>query len=287
MKYSFFGTPKFAEIILKKLINNNMKPHVVICNPDRPVGRDQVMTPPSTKVVAAEHDILVWQPEKLDPGQFDVLKSNDIFLVAAYSKIIPKKILEIPKQGAIGIHPSLLPKYRGATPIRSAILAGEEKTGVSLYKMDEKMDHGPIIAQKEVEIGNKDYLSLKQELAEVGADLFIDSIPDYLEGKLAPQKQNHDEATFTKKFSSDDAYVKPQDLINAIEKDGGEVKKIYNMIRSLNPEPGVWTKLKEPYKGLPKNKRVKLLQSKIEEEKLVLTKIHVAGKTAREVNIHS
>ncbi len=287
MKYSFFGTPKFAEVILRKLIKNNMKPHVVVCNPDRPVGRDQVMTPPPTKVVAAEHDILVWQPEELDASKFDVLKTNDIFVVAAYSKIIPKKILEIPKQGAIGVHPSLLPKYRGATPIRSAILAGEEKTGASLYKMDEKMDHGPVITQREINIDDKDYLTLKQELAETGADLFVNNIQGYLEGELTPQEQNHDKATFTKKFSSDDAYVKPQDLTKAIEEGGEEVKKIYNMIRSLNPEPGVWTKLEKPYKGLPKEKRVKLLQSKIEEEKLVLTKIHVAGKTAREVNIHS
>src|SRR6056297_673070 len=200
MKYSFFGTPKFAEVILRKLIKNNMKPHVVVCNPDRPVGRDQVMTPPPTKVVAAEHDILVWQPEELDASKFDVLKTNDIFVVAAYSKIIPKKILEIPKQGAIGVHPSLLPKYRGATPIRSAILAGEEKTGVSLYKMDEKMDHGPVITQREINIDDKDYLTLKQELAETGADLFVNNIQGYLEGELTPQEQNHDKATFTKKF---------------------------------------------------------------------------------------
>ena len=284
MKYTFFGTPKFAEMVLQKLIKSGLKPQVVVCNPDKPVGRDQVVTPPPTKVVAAEHDILVWQPDKPTKEQFEVLKTNDLFVIAAYGKIISKDVLEIPKKGSIALHPSLLPKYRGATPIRSAILAGEEKTGVAVFEMDEKMDHGPIIAEREVEIGDMNHLELRDKLAEVGAELLAEVMPKYIEEEIEPKEQNHDKATFTKKFSSDDAFVPPEKLIKALE-GGEEAVEVERKIRALNPEPGTWTKLKRPFKGLPKQKRVKLIDSEIKNGKLILTEIHIAGKTPKEVEI--
>jgi methionyl-tRNA formyltransferase len=285
MKYTFFGTPRFAEIVLKKLIEAEIKPQVVVCNPDRPVDRSQEVSPPPTKVVAAEHNILVWQPEKLNSSQFEVLSSHNLFIVAAYGKIIPKEIIEIPKKGSLVVHPSILPKYRGATPIRSAILAGEKKTGTTIIEMDEKMDHGPVLAEKEIEIGDMNYLELRDKLAEISAELLIEIIPQYLEGKAEVKPQNHDEATFTKKFKSEDAYISPEKLKKAIEEGGGEAEEISRMIRALNPEPGVWTELKEPYQDLPKEKRIKLLGFEINNKKLVLTEIHVAGKNPRKVEI--
>ncbi len=285
MKYTFFGTPRFAEIVLKNLIEVGMRPQLLVCNPDRPVDRSQELSPPPTKVVAAEHDILVWQPEKLDPAQFEILESHDLFVVAAYGKILPKEIIEIPKKGSLVLHPSILPKYRGATPIRSALLAGEEKTGIAIIEMDEKMDHGPVVSEREVEIGDMNYLELRDKLAEVGADLLIETIPLYLEGKIESKPQDHDKATFTKKFKTEDAYVSPEKLRKAIEEGGEEAKEISRMIRALNPEPGVWTELKEPYQDLPKEKRVKLLDFEMKDGKLVLTEIHIAGKNPRKTNI--
>jgi len=287
MIYSFFGTPRFAEIVLKKLIETGMKPRVVICNPDQPVGRDQILTPPPTKIIAAEYDILVWQPEKPLVGQFEILKNNDVFIVAAYGKIIPSEILKIPKKGSIVLHPSLLPEYRGATPIRSAILAGEKETGVTILKMDEKIDHGPILSQRKIRTEKKSYLELRDELAEVGAELLIKTLPKYLNNEIVPKVQNHNEATFTKKFSSDDAYIPPEKLKTAFQKRGREAEEIERMIRALNPEPGVWTEFEEPYGNLPKGKRIKLLESEIKEGKLILTEIHIAGKTPRKVSISS
>jgi len=287
MIYSFFGTPRFAEIVLKKLIETGMKPRVVVCNPDQPVGRDQILTPPPTKIIAAEYDILVWQPEKPLVGQFEILKNNDVFIIAAYGKIIPGEILKIPKKGSIVLHPSLLPKYRGATPIRSAILAGEKETGVTIIKMDEKIDHGPILSQRKIKTEKKSYLELRDELAEVGAKLLIETLPKYLNNEIVPKAQNHNEATFTKKFSSDDAYVLPEKLKTAFQKSGKEAEEIERMIRALNPEPGVWTEFEEQYGNLPKGKRIKLLESEIKGGKLILTEIQIAGKIPRRVSISS
>ena len=287
MIYSFFGTPRFAEIVLKKLIETGMKPRVVVCNPDQPVGRDQILTPPPTKIIAAEYDILVWQPEKPLVGQFEILKNNDVFIIAAYGKIIPGEILKIPKNGSIVLHPSLLPKYRGATPIRSAILAGEKEIGVTIIKMDKKIDHGPILSQRKIKTEKKSYLELRDELAEVGAKLLIETLPKYLNNEIVPKAQNHNEATFTKKFSSDDAYVLPEKLKTAFQKSGKEAEEIERMIRALNPEPGVWTEFEEQYGNLPKGKRIKLLESEIKGGKLILTEIQIAGKIPRRVSISS
>ncbi len=134
--FIFFGTPEFSAIILEKLIKADFIPAAVVCNPDRPVGRKQVTTPPPIKQRIMNYEsgiknkIKILQPEKLDPSLFIIPNSSfDFFIVAAYARIIPKEILDVPRLGSIGVHPSLLPKYRGATPIQSAILAGEKKTG--------------------------------------------------------------------------------------------------------------------------------------------------------------
>ncbi|MDP2598520.1 MAG: methionyl-tRNA formyltransferase, partial [Candidatus Liptonbacteria bacterium] len=158
-KYVFFGTPEFAAIVLDKLISAGFPPSAVVCNPDRPVGRKKIITPPATKsqiMVRGSRfmdEIKILQPEKLDSG-FEHQISNikpEFGIVAAYAKIIPKNIIELFPKGVIGVHPSLLPKYRGASPIQSAILDGEKEAGVTLYLLDEKMDHGPILEQRELE----------------------------------------------------------------------------------------------------------------------------------------
>ncbi|MBI2594734.1 MAG: methionyl-tRNA formyltransferase, partial [Candidatus Colwellbacteria bacterium] len=135
-RYVFFGTPRFAAIILEKLINTGIPPVALVCNPDKPVGRKQVITPPPTKTCILKQEsriknkIQIFQPEELGMIRDSLFTLQpDVFIVAAYAKILPKKILEIPRLGTIGVHPSLLPKYRGPSPIQSAILAGEEETG--------------------------------------------------------------------------------------------------------------------------------------------------------------
>lgn len=306
MNYIFFGTPQFATIILERLINAGYIPSAVICNPDRPVGRKQIITPPPTKVLAEKYKINVLQPEKINNDLMTQLLNYqpDFFVVAAYAKIIPKEILAIPKLGSIGVHPSLLPKWRGASPIQAALLNNDKETGTTLFLLDEKMDHGPILAQREIPITNdNNYNTLSRKLAELGADLLIDflkKLTQYCEvqppheltsifGRLNLEKQDESQATYTKKFKTEDAYIEPMDLEKAL-KEGGEIAfQIFNKIRAFNPEPGVFTlspspvrstqgdpELVEGSKGGPR--RMKILEAELTpDKKLKLKKIQFEG----------
>ncbi len=174
----------------------------------------------------------MWNPK----NSFEDLKklNPDICIVAAYGKIIPKEWLEVPKYGFLNIHPSLLPKYRGASPIQAVILNGGKETGVTIILMDEKVDHGPILAKREFSIFNfqfSKYKELEKELAELGSDLLIETLPKWIEGKIKPKEQNHKEATYTKKFSWPDGKIDWQK----------QAKEVERQIRALNPEPGTWT----------------------------------------------
>jgi methionyl-tRNA formyltransferase len=272
MKYLFFGTPEFAAIILEKLIKAGFSPEAVVCNPDRAVGRKKIITAPAAKVIAQKYNIPVLQPENLELGirnwEFKKIKNIifDFFVVAAYAKILPKKILEIPKRGAIGVHPSLLPKYRGPTPIQSAILNGETETGVTLFLLDEKVDHGPIVSNVQCQMSNADtYETLLKKLADLSANLLIETAPKFIKGEIKPRPQNEAEATYTKKFSLEDAYAD-------LEKDEPEI--IIRKIRALNPEPGVWT-IKQ-IQGKPQ--RIKIVAAEIENRRLKITKAYAAGE---------
>ena len=282
MKFIFFGTPEFAAIILEKLIQAELMPEAVICNPDKPTGRKQIITPPLVKVLAQKYGLTVYQP-KDKTELLEIVKNlqPDLAVTAAFGMIFPKEILEIPKYGFINVHPSLLPKYRGPTPIQTAILNGDKETGVSLFLIDEEMDHGPILAKRELEfpISNFQFPILSQKLAELGADLLIETLPKYINGEIKPQAQDESQATYTKKFSTQDAYIEPKDLEIAQEKGGDKAIEIERKIRALNPEPGTFT-LSLSKGGL---KRTKLLEAKIIDEKLKITKIQVEGKKPQNI----
>lgn len=280
MNYTFFGTPEFAEIILENLIKKDFKPSTVVCNPDRPAGRNQVITPPPTKVIAQENNIDLYQPEKLSIYEFKKhIPNHDFAVLAAYGKIIPKEIIEYFPKGIIGVHPSLLPKYRGPTPIRSAMLDKEEATGVTLFLTEKGVDSGPIISQREVNIGGMTYPELKKELANIGSKMVAEDVSGYLAGKIDPKPQEGSKASQTTFFKTSDAEIKFNDLKSALKGDKNIAEKINTKVKSLNPEPGVWTMTEESdINYLPKNKRVKLLESHLENGKIVLDKIHVAGE---------
>ena len=273
-----------------------MSPVALVCNPDRPIGRKMIVTPPLTKGVILRKSLLeidVLQPEKINEEFLNKLGSYeaDFYIVAAYAKILPAELLNIPKLGIIGVHPSLLPKLRGSSPIQSAILEGDTQTGVTLYLLDEKVDHGPILAKRELEFpvspstpssgprGNFQFPILSQKLAELGADLLIETLPKYINGEIKPQAQDESQATYTKKFSTQDAYIEPKDLEIAQEKGGDKAIEIERKIRALNPEPGTFT-LSLSKGGL---KRTKLLEAKIIDEKLKITKIQVEGKKPQNI----
>lgn len=270
-KFVFFGSPRFARIALEQMINAGMKPVLVVCNPDRPAGRKLVITAPETKVLAEKHNIEVFQPESLKDippaGGWPIDWAEiDFSIVAAYSQIIPKSIIELPRFETLGIHPSWLPKYRGASPIQSVLINGEELTAVTIYQMDEKLDHGPTLWGKPIEIAkNETYLSLEEKLAIEGGKGMAEIANDFMAGKIEAREQNHEIATFTKKFETKDGEV---DMAkhSAIE--------IYRKIQALNPEPGVYT-FNFPSR---EKKRVKLLEAQMKDGELKVTKIQEAGK---------
>ena len=207
LNIAFFGTPELARIVLEELAQAGIRPTLVVANPDALVGRQAVMTAPPTKVWALENDIPIIQPASLsDATSLPEFTSApwDLFIVAAYGKLIPQWLLDIPKHGTLNVHPSLLPQFRGASPIRSAILQNIRNTGVSIMVLDAQLDHGPVVAQMKTDIPAEHWpvpgLVLEEGMAHQGGALLASIIPDYLAGKLTPTEQDHTKATFCSKI---------------------------------------------------------------------------------------
>ena len=269
MKYVFFGTPEFSADILGALVRAGMPPVALITNPDRPRGRRKVISPPPTKELAfgLGAGIAVLQPERLDE---DFIREIGAFgaecgVLAAYGTIVPKEVIAAFPKGIVVVHPSLLPRYRGATPIQSAIVAGDAETGTTLFLMDERVDHGPVIAFATEPIMDTDtYATLAKRLAARSAELLIDALPKYCAGDIAPQVQDDARATYTKKLVSADGFVDMKETAPEV---------IWRMVRALNPEPGVW--------ALQDSKRVKLLEADLTDGKLVIRKFQFEGGLPR------
>lgn len=214
IKFVFFGTPQFAVGVLDELEKAGLLPSLVVTAPDKPRGRKLIITPPEVKVWASARNIPVLQPLSLNhplsisPSKKGERTPYDVFVVVAYGKIIPKNILEIPRLGALNVHPSLLPRLRGASPIQSAILT-EEKTGVSIMLLDEEMDHGPIVAQQEYvsEKWPPKASELEIALAKLGGQMLAESLPKYVAGEIIPIPQDHPQATFCKKIQKEDGLL--------------------------------------------------------------------------------
>lgn len=233
MKTIFLGTPNFGAIILEGLIKSGNKPFLVITEADKPVGRKQIMTPPPVKVLAEKYDIPVAQPDKISNWKSEIENLKpDLGIIAAYGQILPKGILDIPQYGFINVHPSLLPKYRGPSPIQAAILNGDENTGVTIMRISEKMDSGPILSQKEMEINQGEtFLSLHAKLAKVGSELLLNILPKLSKGQAYFENQEENKATYTKILKREDGKIDWQ----------LPAKNIERQIRAFDPWPGVYT----------------------------------------------
>ncbi|OGD66979.1 methionyl-tRNA formyltransferase [Candidatus Campbellbacteria bacterium RIFCSPLOWO2_02_35_12] len=217
-KITFFGTPDIAVIVLEELKKANIIPTLIITAPDKPKGRKLIMTPPPVKIWALKNNIIAMQPEKLDDNVLNMLsKGNyDLFIVASYGKILKKELIEIPKYKTINVHPSLLPKLRGASPVISAILRDEKKTGVTIILIDEGMDSGPILEQKVIDFSDNPKWPLKASalgkiLAIEGGKMLTEIIPKWIAGKIKPKTQVHKKATFTKKIKKEDGLINLDD----------------------------------------------------------------------------
>jgi methionyl-tRNA formyltransferase len=237
MRLIFMGTPEFAVPSLRNLIKAGHEIIAVFTQPDRPVGRKQVVTPPPVKVFAAEHGLVIHQPTKIKTAEaqdrFEPLfKQADAGVVAAYGRILPGWMLNAPRHGCVNVHSSLLPKYRGAAPINWAIARGERETGVTIMRMDAGLDTGPLLLLRATAIGDEETAAeLTPRLAEMGAGLLVEALGKIERGEIDPRPQNDAEAT----------------LAPILKREDGEVDwtmssaEIFNRLRGFAPFPGCYT----------------------------------------------
>lgn len=233
----FMGTPDFSVPVLRQIIEDGYEVVAVVTQPDRPVGRKRVLTPPPVKVEALKHNIPVLQPNKIrEKEEIEKVLSYkpDLIVTAAFGQILPNELLEAPEFGCINVHASLLPELRGGAPIHYSILQGKKKTGVTIMYMVEKLDAGDILTQVEIPILDTDHVgSLHDKLSVAGSKLLSETIPLLLAGKITPIKQDDSKATFASNIKRE------QEKIDWT-KDGED---IYNHIRGLHPWPVAYTTL--------------------------------------------
>ena len=270
----FFGSSEFSVGVLDALAMHGITPVLIVTTPAKPKGRGLVLTPTPVAEWAEKNGIDAIAPARLDADIVDEIKNTDwdVFLVASYGKIIPQAVLDIPKKGTLNVHPSLLPKFRGASPIRSAILADEQKTGVSIMLVDADVDHGPIVAQASVEIQDLPAQAgwplasrvLSALLAKEGGGLLAEALPLWMKGDITPEPQEHDSATFTKKFDKEDALIDLADNAHA------NLLKI----RAFDDDPVAYFLTKRNGRDI----RVKVTSAREEDGKLVIERVIPEGK---------
>ncbi len=224
----FMGTPDFSVPVLEKLIENT-NVVLVVTKKDAYVGRKKVLTESPVAICAHEHNIEVYKPNKLkEDYEYILNKKPDIIITCAYGSIVPKVVLDYPSYGCINVHASLLPKYRGASPIVASILNGEKETGITIMYMDEGIDTGNIIMSRSIEIEDNDNsLSLSNKLSLLGANLLIDTLPKIFEGENFDIPQDNEEATYVGMLKREDEHI---DFNNSVE-------NIKNQVRAFSPEP--------------------------------------------------
>lgn len=230
----FFGTPDFSVPVLECLIHAGLAPVLVVTAPDAPKGRGLVLTPSPINITALAHNIPVITPATLRDEQ--TLASirdahGDVYVIAAYGKIIPESLLALPAHGTLNVHPSLLPKYRGPSPVASALRDGATETGTTIMLTDALLDHGPILAQVTHAIDPEDTtLSLTETLFKKGGELLIETLPKWTSGTITPTPQDESLATSTKKFTKAEGHI-DWSL---------PATTIHNRVRAFTPWPSAW-----------------------------------------------
>src|SRR3989338_2859426 len=268
IRFVFFGTPELATVVLDELASADLVPSAIVTAPDEKKGRGLKLSPPPVKIWALEHTIPVFQPERLDSHILENVRmfKADVFVVVAYGKILPKEILESPKKGILNVHPSLLPRLRGASPIRSAILNDEKKTGVSVILLDEEMDHGPIVAQKPATVPDWPPRAhgLEHHLMHEGGKLLAQILPLWVSGQIEAREQNHDIATYCEKIEKSDGLL---DL-------AADPYKNLLKIRAYEGWPGTFAYFERAGKKI----RVGIVDAHLEGDDLVLDTVKPEGK---------
>ena len=285
LKIVYMGTPEFSVGPLKEIIKD-YDVEMVVTQPDKEVGRKKILTPSKVKEVALEKGIKVFQPTKIREDYKEILDIKpDLIVTCAYGQIIPKELIDLPKYGCINIHASLLPEYRGGAPIHHAVIDGKDKTGITIMYMNEKMDEGDILYQREIDILDTDNTSsMFNKLSVLGSEMIREFIPRLINGEITPIKQDNSKATYAYNISKEDEKINFND----------SSRNIFNKIRGLSDIPGGYSFLD--------NKRVKIFGSRIgnstkgnpgeiiniyddgigvrtNDSEIILTDIQVEGKT--------
>ena len=262
-KIIFFGSDDYSVIVLNQICNDERFKVVSIST--------HISPSPVKDYAKTLFEIEFTVTKKFDKKFQNLMREikPDVGILASYGKILPKEILKIPKHGILNIHPSLLPKYRGSSPVQTAILNGDKETGVTIFKMDEKVDQGPILAQFKMEVRPDDTAkSLYERLFEAGARVLTTILPAYLKGQIDLRKQEHKKATYTKKLTRKDGKIdwkKPADYQE-------------RFIRAMFPWPGAWTEIKVRRDTKYVRRRLKILSAHLEKGKLVLDQVQLEGK---------
>jgi len=268
-KVIFFGTPDYVLPVLDAL----KKEHeiaAVVTQPPKPFGRKKEFTLSPVAQWAAGHNIPVVTDLTLLRKS---VTRTDIGVLAAYGRIIPQEVIDYFPNGIINVHPSILPKYRGASPVQAAIIAGDKETGATLIKMDKEVDHGPVIYQLFTEpVQENDTTGiLRERLFKKSAEVLPTVLNDYLNGKITPKEQEHDKATFTTLIKKSDGFIPPKELAAASQGVTLQAQKLERFIRAMQPWPIAWTTLQD-------GRKLKILKAHIEDRKLTLDIVQLEGK---------
>ncbi len=263
MNIIFFGSGKFSLPVVKKISEEYRLLGVVITKP-KPRGRKLKLTMPEVAIWAESIGISVLTPDNPNSDNFVEVISKlkpDLFVLSSYGHILGARLLEVPKLGGINIHPSLLPKYRGAAPIQRAIMAGEKKTGITIFIMDEKIDHGDIILKKELTIDSDDnYASLQLRLSTLAVETIIDVLKSLESGNYKRSKQDEQGKVYAKKIRKEEMIINWQK----------STSMVFNLIRALSPKPGARTRFR--------NKELQIIAAKPCDREINPGTIHIAER---------
>jgi methionyl-tRNA formyltransferase len=230
----FMGTSVFADVILNSLLDEKYSIVGVYTQPDKKTGRNQNLSKSAVKITAEKNNLDLFQPERFDESSIDELKrlKPDLIIVAAYGKILPQKLLGVPKFGCLNVHASLLPKYRGPSPIQNVLLNGEKETGSTIMLMNAGIDTGDILSQEKLLIHpNETFSELLGRLAGISSSLLLETLPQWAEGKIKPTSQDDSQASLCKLIEKDDGHILWSD----------DALAIYNIYRALHSWPGIFS----------------------------------------------
>jgi len=267
LKFAFFGTPNIASDTIEILLTNGYIPSVIITSPDKPAGRGLHLQPSNVSVWAEKNNITCLKPEKINQDFIDEFKklNIDLSIVVAYGKILPETLIKAPHLGTINIHYSLLPKYRGASPLEATLLNGDEITGISIQQMEFKLDSGPILKSEKLEIAINDTKEeLRNKLIELGANCLCDILPQIQSKSIIPKIQDESNATYCTKINKENGEIN----IN------GDSKENYNKYRAFYGWPGVYFFIIKNGKKI----RIKIKEAIYENNTFIIKRITPEGK---------